>query len=170
MTVSEAFQQQPQPRDEIAAAAESLSVRDFNLWCAMNSKPFRLASYVWPDGRLEWCVEIYPGKAEGTIAYGTAQTEEPQAVVAAFAFLAGIEWAEAAARLSSGAAAEEGEDEDEAAAPGTGFANGAGAGSAAAAPGGASAQANGTAAEHAAAAAAAGGGAPGWTAPHGAPD
>src|SRR4051812_48172353 len=117
MTVSEAFQQQqPQPRDETAAAAESLSVRDFNLWCAMNSKPFRLASYVWPDGRLEWCVEIHPGKAEGTIAYGTAQTEESQAVVAAFAFLAGIEWAEAAARLSAEAPIDEGEGDEEASA------------------------------------------------------
>jgi S-DNA-T family DNA segregation ATPase FtsK/SpoIIIE len=161
MTVSEAFQHQPQPRDEIAAAAESLSVRDFNLWCAMNSKPFRLASYVWPDGRLEWCVEIHPGKAEGTIAYGTAQTEENQAVVAAFAFLAGIEWAEAAARLSTGAALEEGEDgEDEPAAD-------SGAASVAAAPGGASAQVNGTAAEYAAVS---GGTVTGWTAPHGTPD
>ncbi|HEY0523361.1 MAG TPA: DNA translocase FtsK [Stellaceae bacterium] len=137
----------------------------------MNSKPFRLASYVWPDGRLEWCVEIYPGKAEGTIAYGTAQTEEPQAVVAAFAFLAGIEWAEAAARLSSvGAATEEGEEEeDETVAAGTGSVGGAAAASAAAAPGGVSAQVNGTAAEEHAVAMT-GGAAPGWTAPHGMPD
>ncbi len=76
-------------RDDVATAAE------FNLWCAVNNRPFHLVNHVWGDGQREWGLELRPGRPDGTIAYGTGQIEEPLAVVAAFAFLAGIEWGEA---------------------------------------------------------------------------
>ncbi len=80
------------------STADIGTAQEFNLWCAINSKPFRLSQSVWPDGAVEWDVVAFPGRPEETIAYGTAQKDEPRAVIAAFAFLAGIEWAEAALR------------------------------------------------------------------------
>ncbi|GAB3130513.1 DNA translocase FtsK [Novispirillum itersonii] len=78
---------------------EKLTAGEFNLWCAVNSKPYRLARHVWPDGAWEWDVEYMPGRPEGTVAYGTAQEDEHLAAMAAFAFVAGVEWQEALIRV-----------------------------------------------------------------------
>ncbi|EKV27570.1 Cell division protein FtsK [Caenispirillum salinarum AK4] len=75
-----------------------MTADEFNLWCALNGKPYRLARHVWPDGRAEWDVEVDPGKAEGMVCYGTGREDEAVAAAAAFAFIAGVEWAEAATR------------------------------------------------------------------------
>ncbi|KAF0141307.1 MAG: DNA segregation ATPase FtsK/SpoIIIE S-DNA-T family [Rhodospirillaceae bacterium] len=75
-------------------AEEKLTADDFNLWCAFNDRPFRLARYVWPDGLTEWDVEAFPGAASQTVAYGTGQQREELAAMAAFAFVAGVEWGE----------------------------------------------------------------------------
>jgi S-DNA-T family DNA segregation ATPase FtsK/SpoIIIE len=77
------------------ATSEITTAQEFNLWCAINSKPFKLCQSVWPDGAVEWDVETWPGRPEATIAYGTGQRAEGPAVIAAFAFMAGVEWAEA---------------------------------------------------------------------------
>lgn len=75
-----------------------MTADEFNLWCALNGKPYRLARHVWPDGRAEWDVEVDPGKAEGMVCYGTGREDEAVAAAAAFAFIAGVEWAEASIR------------------------------------------------------------------------
>ncbi len=90
-------------------SGEKLSAADFNFWCAVNSKPFRLAQHVWPDGSVEWDIEVFPGRPEATVAYGTAQTDETLAAIAAFAFAAGVEWGEAFAR-GADTDAEEGDE------------------------------------------------------------
>ncbi|WP_207478876.1 DNA translocase FtsK [Arenibaculum pallidiluteum] len=71
------------------------SAQEFNLWCAMNDKPFRLSQNVWPDGAVEWDVMIDAGGPDSRVVYGTGQRAETEAVIAANAFLAGVEWAEA---------------------------------------------------------------------------
>jgi S-DNA-T family DNA segregation ATPase FtsK/SpoIIIE len=81
-----------------ANSDEKLGAADFNFWCAVNSKPFRLAQHAWPDGSVEWDIEVFPGRPEATVAYGTAQTDENLAAIAAFAFAAGVEWGETFAR------------------------------------------------------------------------
>ena len=70
-----------------------LTVAEFNIWCALNSKPFNLVQHVWPDGLMEWDIELNTGTTEARTIYGTGQEEEALAVVAAFAFLAGADWA-----------------------------------------------------------------------------
>jgi S-DNA-T family DNA segregation ATPase FtsK/SpoIIIE len=75
-----------------------MTADEFNLWCALNGKPYRLARHVWPDGRAEWDVEVDPGKADGMVCYGTGREDEAVAAAAAFAFIAGVEWAEATIR------------------------------------------------------------------------
>ncbi|TAD86759.1 MAG: DNA translocase FtsK [Alphaproteobacteria bacterium] len=96
-------------RDDVATAAE------FNLWCAVNGRPFHLVNHVWADGQREWGLELKPGRPDGTIAYGTGQSEERLAVIAAFAFLAGIEWGEA--NLREAALADLEDDDDRLAKP-----------------------------------------------------
>ncbi|WP_142850895.1 DNA translocase FtsK [Telmatospirillum sp. J64-1] len=81
-----------------------MTASEFNFWCAINGKPFRLVQRTWPDGITEWDIEAFPGRAEATLAYGTGQADEAVAAAAAFAFVAGLEWAEAGLRR--------GEDED----------------------------------------------------------
>jgi S-DNA-T family DNA segregation ATPase FtsK/SpoIIIE len=81
-----------------ASADRDGSASAFNLWCSINNKPYHLVRHVWPDGRVEWDVEMYPGKPDSTVAYGTGQQDEGLAVIAGYAFLSGIEWAEANAR------------------------------------------------------------------------
>jgi S-DNA-T family DNA segregation ATPase FtsK/SpoIIIE len=76
------------------AIGDIVTAQEFNLWCAFNSKPFRLTQNAWPDGAVEWDVVVDLGRPDETIVYGTGQREEAAAVVAANAFLAGIEWAE----------------------------------------------------------------------------
>ncbi len=83
---------QPAEPDEIVGVAE------FNLWCAMQSKPFKLVQHAWPDGKVEWDLEIHPGTSAAMVVYGTGQQTERSAVVAAYGFLAGAEWAESALR------------------------------------------------------------------------
>ncbi len=77
-----------------AEVKDAMTAGEFNLWCAINSKPYRMARHVWPDGAWEWDVEFLPGRPGGTIAYGTGQEEESLAAVACFAFMAGLEWQE----------------------------------------------------------------------------
>ncbi|CCG40808.1 DNA translocase FtsK [Magnetospirillum molischianum] len=77
---------------------DTMTAADFNFWCAVNSKPFRLMRHRWPDGSVEWDVEVFPGRPEATVAYGTGQTDETPAAAAAFAFAAGVEWGESFAR------------------------------------------------------------------------
>lgn len=76
-----------------------VSAQEFNLWCSIYSKPYRLIQHAWPDGLVEWDIEFFPGRPHGTIAYGTAQQDEAVAVQAGFAFISGIEWAESEKRL-----------------------------------------------------------------------
>ena len=89
-------QESRQPID--TANSDITTAQEFNLGCAMNSQPFRLRLDEWPDGAVEWVLETNPGRPNGTIAYGTGQREELFAVIAANAFLAGVEWGEATAR------------------------------------------------------------------------
>jgi len=86
------------PRFSVAEPEEIASAAEFNLWCGIQSKPFRLIQHAWPDGKVEWDVEANPGTPEATVVYGTGQTDERRAVVAAFGFIAGAEWAESALR------------------------------------------------------------------------
>ncbi len=79
---------------------DPMTAGEFNLWCAIHDKPYRMARHQWPDGATEWDVEFNPGKPDGTIAYGTGQEDETLATLAAFAFMAGIEWAEDARRTA----------------------------------------------------------------------
>ncbi len=90
-------------------SSDTLSSADFNFWCAVNSRPFRLIQHRWPDGSVEWDVELFPGRAEATVAYGTGQTDEGLATIAAFAFAAGVEWGETFARGPHG---DETDDDD----------------------------------------------------------
>lgn len=80
-----------------------MTAGEFNLWCAIHDKPYRMARHQWPDGADEWDVEYRPGKPDGTVAYGTGQEDETLATLAAFAFVAGVEWAEAVARTEADA-------------------------------------------------------------------
>ncbi len=75
-------------------AGDELSADEFNLWCALNNKPYRLSKHIWPDGAAEWDIEQLTNVADRTIVYGTGQSDERVAAVAAFAFVAGIEWHE----------------------------------------------------------------------------
>ncbi|MBI1206116.1 MAG: hypothetical protein GC191_02385 [Azospirillum sp.] len=70
-----------------------VTAEEFNLWCALNAKPFNLVQHSWPDGRVEWDIEVFPGSDRSDILYGSGQEDEAMAVIAAFAFLAGVEWA-----------------------------------------------------------------------------
>jgi S-DNA-T family DNA segregation ATPase FtsK/SpoIIIE len=97
---------------------DARTASEFNLWCAMNGKAYRMARHIWPDGAWEWDVEYRPGRPEGTISYGTGQENESLATLAAFAFVAGVEWQESLERVQADeAAAEEDEGQAEAEAP-----------------------------------------------------
>jgi len=96
---------------------DTMTAADFNFWCAVNSKPFRLMRHRWPDGSVEWDVEVFPGRPEATVAYGTGQTDEAPAAAAAFAFAAGVEWGESFARPAGADAWDDDSDEDGAAIP-----------------------------------------------------
>ncbi|MEI6986245.1 MAG: hypothetical protein WCK65_08955 [Rhodospirillaceae bacterium] len=69
------------------------TVDEFNIWCALNDQPFNLIQHVWPDGMIEWDLEINSGAPDADIIYGTGQDNGTMAVISAFAFLAGYEWA-----------------------------------------------------------------------------
>ena len=66
-------QESRQPID--TANSDITTAQEFNLGCAMNSQPFRLRLDEWPDGAVEWVLEINPGRLNETIAYGTGQRE-----------------------------------------------------------------------------------------------
>ena len=66
---------------------------EFNLWCALNGRPFNLIPNARPDGRLLWDVEVLPGTPRAGTVYSTNLADEALAVVAGFAFLSGVEWA-----------------------------------------------------------------------------
>ena len=67
---------------------------EFNLWCALNGRPFNLTAMAAGDGRLSWAVEVLPGTPHAGTVYSTGMGDETLAVVAGFAFLAGVEWAD----------------------------------------------------------------------------
>jgi S-DNA-T family DNA segregation ATPase FtsK/SpoIIIE len=124
------------PRASIPEPDEIVSAAEFNLWCAMHSKPYQLVQQAWPDGKVEWDLESAPGTPEATVVYGTGQQTERSAVIAAFGFIAGADWAEsalreraldvladeeeAAAESRTKGSAEAGEEADPAAAPPSG--------------------------------------------------
>ncbi|WP_448204002.1 DNA translocase FtsK [Azospirillum sp. sgz302134] len=66
---------------------------EFNLWCALNGRPFNLIPNARPDGRVLWDVEVLPGTPRAGTVYSTNLADEALAVVAGFAFLSGVEWA-----------------------------------------------------------------------------
>ncbi|MBP2300037.1 DNA translocase FtsK [Azospirillum picis] len=66
---------------------------EFNLWCALNGRPFNLVPNPRTDGRLMWDVEVLPGTPRAGTVYSTNLSDEALAVVAGFAFLSGVEWA-----------------------------------------------------------------------------
>ncbi|SMF84020.1 DNA segregation ATPase FtsK/SpoIIIE, S-DNA-T family [Azospirillum oryzae] len=66
---------------------------EFNLWCALNGRPFNLVPNPRPDGRVMWDVEVLPGTPRAGTVYSTNLSDEALAVVAGFAFLSGVEWA-----------------------------------------------------------------------------
>ena len=66
---------------------------EFNLWCALNGRPFNLIPNARPDGRVAWDVEVLPGTPRAGTVYSTNLADESLAVVAGFAFLSGVEWA-----------------------------------------------------------------------------
>ncbi|NKD84628.1 DNA translocase FtsK [Haematospirillum jordaniae] len=91
MTIDQFPADQATSREDIVIVRDAMTAAEFNLWCALQSRPYRLVQNVWPDGALEWDVEYRPGRSEAAIVYGTGQEEEALAVIAAFAFLAGVE-------------------------------------------------------------------------------
>ncbi|HYG87100.1 MAG TPA: DNA translocase FtsK [Azospirillum sp.] len=66
---------------------------EFNLWCALNGRPFNLVPNTHADGHTLWDVEVLPGTPGAGTVYSTKLGDEALAVVAGFAFLAGVEWA-----------------------------------------------------------------------------
>ena len=66
---------------------------EFNLWCALNGRPFNLIPNARSDGRVLWDVEVLPGTPRAGTVYSTNLADESLAVVAGFAFLSGVEWA-----------------------------------------------------------------------------
>ncbi len=66
---------------------------EFNLWCALNGRPFNLVPNARSEGRVMWDVEVLPGTPRAGTVYSTNLSDEALAVVAGFAFLSGVEWA-----------------------------------------------------------------------------
>jgi len=66
---------------------------EFNLWCALNGRPFNLVPNARGEGRVMWDVEVLPGTPRAGTVYSTNLSDEALAVVAGFAFLSGVEWA-----------------------------------------------------------------------------
>jgi S-DNA-T family DNA segregation ATPase FtsK/SpoIIIE len=66
---------------------------EFNLWCALNGRPFNVVPNARTDGHTLWDVEVLPGTPGAGRVYSTNLGDEALAVVAGFAFLAGVEWA-----------------------------------------------------------------------------
>ncbi len=96
------------PQGEPESAAPVAGAEEFNLWCAMNDRPFRLALSRWPDGDAEWCLEVDAGTDQAAVIYGTNTGNERIATAVAYAFVSGMEWAETQA--AEAAALGEGEE------------------------------------------------------------
>ncbi|ABC22896.1 DNA translocase FtsK [Rhodospirillum rubrum] len=95
-------------------SAQGTKAEEFNLWCAMNNRPFALRLSGWQDGSREWCIEADRGRPEAAAIWGTGTDEEAVATAIAYAFVAGIEWAEAERALQDADdEAEEGRGEPE---------------------------------------------------------
>lgn len=82
------------PRRELTQAATVLETEEFNLWCAMNDRPFRLRLVEVDGEQPEWCIEAEPGTANARIVYATGTGAETAAVAVAYGFVAGVEWLE----------------------------------------------------------------------------
>ncbi|WP_022728223.1 hypothetical protein [Fodinicurvata sediminis] len=82
------------PRRELTQAATVLETEEFNLWCAMNDRPFRLRLVEVDGEQPEWCIEAEPGTANARIVYATGTGSETAAVAVAYGFVAGVEWLE----------------------------------------------------------------------------
>lgn len=87
--------------------------KEFNLWCALNSKPFRLLQHTWPDSSVEWDLQVFPGRPEEMIIYGTGQRDARLATIAAYAFIEGVEWGEHFAGSPEDDEEEDFDDEEE---------------------------------------------------------
>ncbi|MFD1627250.1 DNA translocase FtsK [Azospirillum griseum] len=66
---------------------------EFNLWCALNGRPFNLVPNPRGEGRVVWDVEVLPGTPRAGTVYSTNMADEALAVVAGFAFMSGVDWA-----------------------------------------------------------------------------
>ncbi len=66
---------------------------EFNLWCALNGRPFNLVPNPRGEGRVLWDVEVLPGTPRAGTVYSTNMADEALAVVAGFAFMSGVDWA-----------------------------------------------------------------------------
>ncbi|WP_413203979.1 DNA translocase FtsK [Rhodospirillum sp. A1_3_36] len=90
-------------------SAQGTKAEEFNLWCAMNDRPFALRLSDWEDGMREWCIEADRGRPEAAVIWGSGTDHEATATAIAYAFVAGIEWVEAEIALREAEAEEEGE-------------------------------------------------------------
>jgi S-DNA-T family DNA segregation ATPase FtsK/SpoIIIE len=73
-----------------ATASCLATATEFNQWCALNGQPLSLVPGPRPDGRTLWNVEVLAGPPGAVTVFSTGLGDEPLAVVAGFAFLAGL--------------------------------------------------------------------------------
>jgi S-DNA-T family DNA segregation ATPase FtsK/SpoIIIE len=90
-------------------SAPGTKAEEFNLWCAMNDRPFALRLSDWEDGVREWCIEADRGRPEAAVIWGSGTDHEATATAIAYAFVAGIEWVEAEIALRESEAEDDGE-------------------------------------------------------------
>jgi S-DNA-T family DNA segregation ATPase FtsK/SpoIIIE len=88
-------------------SAQGTKAEEFNLWCAMNDRPFVLRLSDWEEGTREWCIEADRGRPEAAVIWGSGTDDEATATAIAYAFVAGIEWVEAEIALREAEAEEE---------------------------------------------------------------
>ncbi|WP_041794663.1 DNA translocase FtsK [Pararhodospirillum photometricum] len=103
------------PAPASSTPARGTGAEEFNLWCALNDRPFALRLSEWPeDGPPEWFIEADRGRPQAAVIWGTGTGDEEAATAIAYAFVAGIEWAEAerAALERDPDAGGEGDDDD----------------------------------------------------------
>ncbi|MCF8482386.1 MAG: DNA translocase FtsK [Rhodospirillum sp.] len=88
-------------------SAPGTKAEEFNLWCAMNDRPFALRLSDWEDGVREWCIEADRGRPEAAVIWGSGTDDEATGTAIAYAFVAGIEWVEAEIALREAEADDE---------------------------------------------------------------
>ena len=72
---------------------QNYTAEQFNIWCHDNGYNYRLNKFLWPEGSIEWNLELINHNVENAITiYGTGQENEAKAVMLAFAFILGAEW------------------------------------------------------------------------------